>query len=203
MPRLITFGCSYTYGQGLPDIKLMPFTGYPISSSKLGWAALLSQKLKLELINVSYPGASNIEILYNILTFNFNPDDIVVIMWTHPVRDIVFDKWTNTVSRRTRLGFWRKKKYKLWEDQIDVKDFITKTWIYIHHADIVLKEKKLKYIHYPQNIKEYEDYTIKDLTINNLYTDGFFIIDKTEDYHPGLESNKLTADNIFRILNEK
>lgn len=203
MPRLITFGCSYTYGIGLPDIKKNFFGGNALSPSKMGWPALLSDKLNYDLVNISYAGSSNTEILYNILTFKFKPDDTVVIMWTHPIRDIVFDKWTSFISQRTRLGFWWKDKNKEWEKQVNIKDYIIKTWICIHHADLLLQSKNINYIHYPFNVSEYDDYKIKEIAIDNLYKDGFIIVDRTEDLHPAIESNKLTAENIFRILNEK
>ena len=142
MLRLITFGCSYTYGEGLSDVKKSILGGNPINQSKLGWASLLSQKLNLELVNISYPGTSNTEILYNILTFDFKSTDIVVIMWTHPIRDIMFDSWTKFISFRTRLGFWKKETNKAWAEQVNIKDYVIKTWICIHHADLLLKLKK-------------------------------------------------------------
>ena len=203
MARLITFGCSYTYGEGLPDVKRSIINGNPTNKSKLGWAFLLSQKLNLELVNISYPGTSNTEILYNIVTFNFNADDVVVIMWTHPIRDIMFDRWSNILSFRTRLGFWKKETNKSWAEQVNIKDYVMKTWMCMHHADLMLKSKNINYIHYPQDITEYANYTIKELIIDNVHKDGFLKVDVTEDGHPGVESNKLTAENIFRILNEK
>jgi hypothetical protein len=202
-PRLITFGCSYTYGIGLPDIKTTFITGKPRAPSKIGWAALLAQKLGVELVNVSYPGSSNIEILYNILTFEFKKDDVVVVMWTHPIRDIMFDKWTHIMSQRRRLGFWWQDKESAWENQVSIKDYIIKTWMSIHHADLFLKSKNIKYIHYPFDISEYNDYTVKGIAIDNLHKDGFMIVDRTDDHHPAIESNRLTCENIFRILNAK
>ena len=201
--EIVTFGCSYTYGEGLPDVKKHFISGNPQNTSKLGWATLVSQKLKLDLVNISYPGTSNTEILYNILTFNFKADDIVVVMWTHPIRDIMFDKWTRFNSFRTRLGFWKKESNTAWEKQVDIKDYVIKTWMCIHHVDLLLKVKKIKYIHYPQDISEYNDYVIKEIKIDNLHNDGFLKVDKVADGHPGVESNRLTAENIFRILNEK
>tara|TARA_B110000503_G_C7030136_1_gene363639 strand:- start:97 stop:684 length:588 start_codon:yes stop_codon:yes gene_type:complete len=195
---LITFGCSYTYGVGLPDDSITP--------SKSGWASLLSQELGLKLINKSEPGASNTEILYEILTFNFKKDDTVIIMWTHPIRDIMFTKWTKFKLLRTRLGFWSKKNDKTnkdWERQVDPIDFIIKSWICIHHAGIFLKLKNLKYLHYPFNIVELDKYPIKELEISNLCRDGMIITDYgTDNQHPGLESNILTAKNISKALND-
>jgi len=203
MSRLITFGCSYTYGEGLPDVKRIPIIDQPSSPSKLGWASLLSQNLGLELVNMGYPGSSNTEILYNILTFDFKEDDTVIIMWTHPVRDIVFDKWTPITFMRTRLGFWKKETNKSWEEKVNIKDYIIKTWMCIHHADLFLTSRKLKYIHYPQDITEIETHRINEIKINNLYTHGFYKIDKVPDGHPGIKSNVATAQQLYDIIKQQ
>jgi hypothetical protein len=73
----------------------------------------------------------------------------------------------------------------------------------IHHADLFLKNKNIKYIHYPFDISEYDDYTVTGIAIDNLHKDGFMIVDRTDDHHPAIESNRLTCENIFRILNAK
>jgi hypothetical protein len=59
MSRLITFGDSFTFGHHLPD---------PNTQS---WPAILADLLNRELVNVADPGASNIEILTAILSFDF------------------------------------------------------------------------------------------------------------------------------------
>ena len=202
MSRLITFGCSYTYGEGLPDVKLNLLRN-PKAPSKLSWTKILSDELGLELVNVSFPGSSNTEILYNILTFNFQPDDIVVVMWTHCVRDIRFDSWLQFISQRTRLGFWTTNSNKAWESQITIKDYVYKTWLSIHHAGLFLKSKKINHLHYPFEVSEYKSHVIKELIVDDFSEEGFIVVDKVKDGHPGVESNKLTAYNILRILNEK
>ena len=72
MQRLITFGCSYAYGTGLEDCKNWFFNQFHhLKPSKLGWAQTLANKLDIELVNKSFPGSSNIEVLYSILKFDF------------------------------------------------------------------------------------------------------------------------------------
>lgn len=63
MSRLITFGCSYTYGQGLPDCEntvintgIKKFYVNSSAPSKQGWPSILSKRLDLELVNISAPG---------------------------------------------------------------------------------------------------------------------------------------------------
>ena len=92
MQRLITFGCSYAYGTGLEDCKNWFFNQFHhLKPSKLGWAQTLANKLDIELVNKSFPGSSNIEVLYSILKFDFKKDDVAVIMWSHYVRDMLFN----------------------------------------------------------------------------------------------------------------
>ena len=82
MSRLIAFGCSYTYGHGLEDCHVEP-NNPGLSHSKLAWPSLLANMLNLEVVNCSNPGASNIHILWKLLNFKFNDDDLCVVMWSH------------------------------------------------------------------------------------------------------------------------
>jgi hypothetical protein len=76
--RLVTFGDSFTYGHYLPDCDTQ------------SWPALLAAKMDLEILNMADPGASNIEILTKILSFEFKENDLVVVGWTFIERDMIF-----------------------------------------------------------------------------------------------------------------
>tara|TARA_B100000035_G_scaffold312040_1_gene322698 strand:+ start:3303 stop:3983 length:681 start_codon:yes stop_codon:yes gene_type:complete len=78
MSRLITFGCSLTQGQALEE---------NVEFSKLSWPYVLANKLNRTCVNNGENGASAKRIWYNILETKFEPDDIVVILWTH------MDRW--------------------------------------------------------------------------------------------------------------
>lgn len=73
--RLVTFGCSLTQGFGLDSPK-------SIKPSKKAWPSILGGFFDCPVINRGYPGASNKEIHWNILNYNFRPDDIVVVLWS-------------------------------------------------------------------------------------------------------------------------
>ena len=90
MTRLVTFGCSLTYGQYLDDRDTQ------------SWPAQLAKILSVDVINISEPGASNKKILYNILDFDFQPDDICVIVWTNPYRWVLY-----TEDEEINLGAWQ------------------------------------------------------------------------------------------------
>lgn len=81
MSRLITFGCSLTQGQALEK---------DIAYSKLAWPYRLAEKMNLECVNMGENGASAKKIWYNIINFNFEPDDTVIILWTHMDRWCIF-----------------------------------------------------------------------------------------------------------------
>jgi hypothetical protein len=200
MNRLITFGCSFTYGQGLPDCLNFK------SPSKMGWPSMLAEKLNKEIINISSPGASNLEILYNILNFNFHQSDTVVVMWTRPLRDLkfksrLFDNKSFTPYKILMNKPWYKKQ---WVPDGDLRDYIIKSWIYMNHADLLFKSNNVNYLHYPAFPKEIEEHKPNFIKISNLSLSGIIHADKAlDDSHPGLESNKLTSENIFKILCSK
>jgi hypothetical protein len=194
--RLITFGCSFTYGQGLPDCLTNED-----APSQYAWPVLLSKKLDRELINASSPGSSNLEILYQLLNFKFKKDDLIVVMWTVYDRDVAFYK--KLFSSKTvleKVGAWCRHGFgKKVLQRLDLHDQATKSWIYIHHADLFLKSKKVKYIHYTAIAGHLAPYQPKFITIDNMHDNGVYWIDRTDDNHPGIESNKLTANNIYEI----
>jgi hypothetical protein len=207
MSRLVTFGCSFTYGQGLPGCKIGNNTTKVASTpSEYAWPVNLSKLLDIKVINKGVPGASNLEILFHILNFDFKQDDIVVIMWSFPDRDLYFNS-VKGLKPFKQLGNWllnRNKYEEEWLKNLSFKDNCVKSWLHIHHADLYLQSLSLKYIHYPtvpNLLKEYQPGYIKKIT--NFYSDGFADIDKGEDNsHPGIKSHLETAKRIYNILNE-
>jgi hypothetical protein len=207
--RLITFGCSYTFGTGLPDCIE---TSIP---SNLGWPAILGKLMDRTVVNVSAGGASNFEILYNILNFKFDEQDTVVIMWTHYSRDTFFRKLFSKRWPIDRISGWSAGNNFIrivtdpnvmignkWIENMNDKTFIIKSWAYMHHADLYLKSKNIKYLHTPVDYDELSRYK-QTFTVNNLYTAGMPSLDKCLDGHPGIESNKQTAETFYKILHDQ
>lgn len=87
MSRLIAFGCSLTQGQALEE---------NISYSKLSWPYKLAEIMQLDCVNAGQNGASAKKIWFNILNFEFQADDIVVILWTHMDRWCIITRDTDT-----------------------------------------------------------------------------------------------------------
>ena len=92
--RLIAFGCSNTFGEGLPDCWIKSDFGknymYGPTASKFAWPSVLSEKLNLDCVNLAKPSVSNKWICNEILNTDFVPTDTVVILWTYFSRSCIF-----------------------------------------------------------------------------------------------------------------
>jgi hypothetical protein len=196
--RLIAFGCSFTFGVGLPDC--FKHQGAEKIPSKLGWVQILADKMNLTAHNMSKPGSSNLEILDNILKFKFEESDIVVVMWTMPTRELYLRRFP--VKKDLQMGPWNTDSIsKRWIESLDDHDQGVKSWINAHHADLVLKQNNVKYLHIPCFPKAWDPHKPDYINIDNMDMTGLIKVDEGLDPHPGIESNKLTADKIFNLLN--
>lgn len=114
MSRLIAFGCSITHGAGLNDIfepsdnpsRRASATGghknnhdyYGGVGSKFAWPIRLQNQLESSgnpvntVVNNGWVGASNKRIWNNIVNFNYEEKDIVVVLWTFKERDCMFQE---------------------------------------------------------------------------------------------------------------
>ena len=89
MNRLVAFGCSHTYGEGLKDCWVNGKAGK--LPSKYAWPQLLADRLKRRCFNKSMEGASNKFIWHKILNTEFTDKDIVVILWTYYNRTCILE----------------------------------------------------------------------------------------------------------------
>lgn len=204
--RLITFGCSFTYGEGLPNCRIgNNYDEYSNAPSDLAWPNKLGQLMNIDVINNGKPGASNLEILYHILNFKFHQNDLAVIMWTFPNRDVYFVSTSKKIKPFRQLGLWLKPKSKYiaeWLCNFQPVDQSVKSWIYIHHATLYLKSIGIDYLHYPINPNELNLHKPNFVPEpDNFYSDGFISVDQCDnDPHPGIKSHIITANKIFNII---
>jgi len=136
MSRVVAFGCSYTYGQGLEDCHVEPNLPGP-QPSKFAWPRLVAKELNYECVNMGTPAFSNLAILNSMLNFTFQPDDIVLVMWSFKTRDMEFKKSDTNVHK----GRWLPN----YISTQNIYDLVIKGYLHIHHADCFLKLKGLKY----------------------------------------------------------
>jgi hypothetical protein len=80
MRKLWAFGCSHTYGHGLPDCHIPPH--WPgLAPSQLAWPAVLAQRLNLPCENHSDPGAGVRWVWHQAVHADVQPDDLVIVFW--------------------------------------------------------------------------------------------------------------------------
>ena len=215
MSRLVTFGCSHTYGHGLEDCIIENNLPGPVAS-KFAWPNQLGTMLGLETINLSRPGASNLEILYNILKFDFQEKDVAVVLWTEHSRDLIFAKTDRALNYNLDffpIGTWMTKE----NEGIDVEawlsihtdyDLLVRSFMYIHHAEKHLENKKIKNYSFFLNAKNILNQTPNFLTFNNLlnvelWDIMFSLHDKALDgCHPGPVAHIKIAEEIYKHINE-
>jgi hypothetical protein len=109
--RLLAVGCSFTYGEELPDPRTQ------------AWPALIAEEFDYDLVNLGACGASNDYIFRQAIEYTVDDRyDLVVIQWTEPSRMEVWHELkqqTVNVSANPAGGFvvdhllsWVKPYYK-------------------------------------------------------------------------------------------
>jgi hypothetical protein len=155
--RLIAFGCSNTYGQGLHDCYLKGGPGpHP---SKYAWPAQLAKMLDCECVNMAHPGSSNKLIWHRVMNFDFAQTDIVVIHWSLLHRSSVIYKDKEHIN----LGLWNIIEKDIgdpWKRFItainDDYDRLLDSCSYIDHANLYLRDKINKLANVVFNAEEFE-----------------------------------------------
>lgn len=141
MKRVVAFGCSCTYGHGLPDCFTPP--DRPGSQpSKFVWPSVLSSELGLECDNRSRPGASNLEILENILNYNYKEGDAVFVMWTFHEREMLY---TDNLERMYLHTGSQEEIQKNWLTLHTDTDFRMRSWFYMYTAHLHLTSLNVKF----------------------------------------------------------
>lgn len=195
--RIISFGCSYTYGQGLEDCHIEP--NLPgLSPSNYSWPSLLGQKLSLPIVNCSKPGFGNGAILNEILNFNFEKNDIVCVLWTFKTRDIIYKFGQESIN----TGRWNKD----WYNKQDLYDLSIKNLLHIHHAHCFLKILKIQ--NYFMDVDFYQDLgksTPKCMNDINFIKLNFRAIEKAhplglDNLHPGPNFHKKIAIELEKTI---
>jgi hypothetical protein len=156
MSRLVAFGCSFTYGDELPGC--VSGTNNP---SKHAWPQIAADILGLECVNQGISSIGNKHILHEIMTFDFQESDIVIVMWSFFNRHCVITDDNKAVDLThwsidsdnphfSSQGSWiDRANYAYYADPglQTIVDGIFNNVIYIQHADIYLKNLGVRYIH--------------------------------------------------------
>lgn len=200
MSRLVTFGCSHTYGYGLPDCCNGVY-GPVTSPSKFSWSNLLGQLLNLEVHNESKGGLGNLEIWDKMLRYKFLSDDLVIVMWSHFTRYDNFTVTKNYVPTKSRSSLKSNNNKFNW---LNDYENAYKNYLIFHHANLYLDSKKIKNYSFIAHKPDYIDFPPPNfLQIPNLLTiDENYHLDKgLDNKHFGLKSHEKLAsilhDKIF------
>jgi hypothetical protein len=197
-PVLVTFGDSWTTGEYLPG-----WQEYPLVLSELSWTKILSIVLNKKLMNMARGGNGNRQILHSILDFDrvygFRPGDIVVISWSFAVREILLDPSYECQYIRTRELL---DKYELTDfyEVHSMNDLEIRTREYVHYAELFLQSKNVKY-----KMAQSERWFERNSNWH-IYNDEDLMLFEQIDYaadnsHPGIESNKLFFQKVYKELN--
>jgi hypothetical protein len=201
--RLVTFGCSHTYGMGLKDCynRITKFAGD--EPSMYAWPQLLANKLHLECVNCSRPGNSCKGIWNDIVSENLTSADIVIVMWTHAsrwciIRDDEIEDIAFYMDSPTSNTYY-KTYYDKQDANIDLNLRMSHVSMYLNSKDIknyhaVYKDTDFQRI-------EFNTANIIDTvpSLNNLklkYPKG------SDNKHPGEQAHAEFADNLFEKLKE-
>lgn len=188
----------------MPDCYVSDMQHGP-NPSVYAWPALTAEELNLDVVNKASPGASNLKILNEILNFDFNNDDTVIILWSFYQRDIIFYP-----DKILEIGHWvndniSRSYYETHNDY----DMAMKTILHIHHADMLLRQKNIKSLHL---IKSNKDEKILKSILNDKlkWFDTVYHVMMTEyidfgadNKHPGLKTHMLMSKIILNKLQEK
>ena len=210
--KLWTFGCSHTYGHGLKDCYDKQTRGVGPNPSKLGYASMMANDLKLDLINKSEPGAGNKQIylqLQNDIDI-IQPWDIVILQWSYVERSCIVK---NKNGKPFMLGPWMKDKvvksyYKhLYFDA----DAVWETINYINLAELMLRHLGIKTVIHikppkshvePSVLKQLEGLRLKKLVMCDIGITDLTVDSARDGLHPGPETQRIFADHLLKFMEE-
>jgi hypothetical protein len=204
MTRLVAFGCSMTYGQGFPDCTNSP--------SKHAWPSLLSDKLNCQSQNQGVPGSSNKNTLLEILDFKFQPDDIVVILWTFFHRALLLNEFPINILPNTQANRISKECLKEGPDSWDSyyrihsdKDMMIDTLLHINHTNLYLKDIGITtYNFYFDSLIKYslinKQKYIKNVDLHYVDLEVYQTDLAEDNLHPGYQSQQNITDFMYNTI---
>lgn len=205
MNRLITFGCSHTFGHGLPDcIEKGGLPGlYP---SKMAWPSVISDLLQLQLVNLAMPGCSNFAILDKIINFKFTSTDTVIVLWSYFERDMIFRP--NGQRFHFRLNNARKllgrQPIDYYLDIHNETDIKMRSWYYMHHAYLFLNSfiQNITFLHvnYDIGFMELRPDFSNNICFPKVFFDDYLKIEPKalDNLHGGVNCHRQFAHDLYK-----
>ena len=215
MSRLVAFGCSNTYGEGLEDCWILSPSGSNMrdgpNPSKFAWPMVLANIMDLECVNLSLPAASNKWICNKVLNTKLSNTDTVVFMWSYFDRTCFFQD-DNTYRRlmgqdiaNVTMSASDKKYTKQFYKQFYTRtDLLIETFMKINFAKLFLDTHGIKNYHFTCDdmltkmsvpVWNCANVTIPDGIKHNVD----FALD---NQHPGPVSHSIIASQIHNYIQE-
>ena len=219
--RIMAFGCSITYGEGLidaqeksPDLKKLIHEGMPPKSSKYAWPAALGVTLDCDVKNFGYPGTSNKNICNIVIQQKYKKNDIAVILWTNFSRttfNTEKNKWFDigphslATRKKTKSSIFYKHLYYDFNQNIE-------NYSAINFAKLYLDSKGVKNYHFiwttipleHMEVPQWNSVDIQYINIRDSENPNYIHLDYAcDDMHPGPQTQNLIAYTMYNtILND-
>lgn len=215
MNRLIAFGCSNTYGEGLPDCWINNNAGP--TPSMFAWPQLTADALNLECVNLSIPGNSNKKICYDILNTEFKQTDTVVVLWTYTSRTCLFCDdgsykriLVQDATRKEFSSSRRRLASRYYRDFFTDTNSIIDFYMFLNLVEQFLSKQNIKNYHFTCDeslkkrlLKKNNTLIPKWNQVNLNFDANLCQYDRALDnLHPGLGSHQKMSENIKKHMLE-
>lgn len=206
--KVVAFGCSNTFGKGLPDCIDMDTQLAEEVPSEFAYPSLLGKELSVDVDNRAVVGGSNLIILDSIQNYNFSDNTFVIVQWTSIYRYTRFFI-EDDEFKTDNAGLWKIDVpwVKYYFKHFSFLHMLLETYRCISHAELLLKSKKIPYyfFSYVDFLDDKNNTIVKEKPVDWFTTDVHLLIDLLVDKaldnkHPGLQSHKLTCDFLKQIL---
>ena len=215
--RIVTFGCSNTFGQALPDVKdyLTPYS----EPSRYAWPAVLQHFSKIDVLNLSVCGSSNKTIWRDVVDFPFEKHDTVIILWTffhrtsilnadrtNPLRILPGYTFEKNKTPSLELRRLNKNYYKHFYNDVNLN---LESWMAINHAKFYLDSLNIKNHNFTFELPRpngepteptYNDEAIPKWNNVNLKTIPFLKDFASDNEHPGKQAHTKFALEVAKQI---
>jgi len=211
MKRLIVFGCSNTYGEGLRDCGDASNNWAGDEPSKLAWPDKLAALMGIdEVVNFGLGGQGNKRIhnhvIEKVVSGLINPDtDVVIILWSFFGRHCIFHD-DGSIERFLPIDLKKRKTIKLmrvhrwYNNYYSFKDQHFENYTRISHARHYLNSKSIRYHGFTSETEEcqqpkkwFDDKTLLPIGIVSIIKSHGVALDQM---HP----NELGHSHIAEIM---
>lgn len=224
--NLITFGCSHTYGLGLPDCVVANMVPPNVTPpSKFAWPVILKNLVGFKSVdNKSWPASSNRMIAKSAVEYeHYTKESVVIILWTNFDRHTIFEdaktnKWhflagyiggkplpcRSLQSIRDEERF-KKQLLNYYGELHTEYDHTFSQMVLMNYVNSYLTSKGIKCFHilaehnFKNEYSEWSKYNVPNLKLKLFRWDRDFKVDNGLDLphpHPGENSHRLLALNV-------